>query len=519
MMRIIFLLLALLPSLTMANAGQILYVNGQVAVERNGKLYRAVKNAKLLQGDTIKTGHLGRMHVRMADRTLLSLKPDTQFKIEVFRYARATPQAQKTNRAGSRQVADDVGDRSLFLLVKGGLRVITGLIGQRDKSAFGISTPVATIGIRGTSFVAQLSGGPDEFAALDPVLQPQKLTVGVGDGGVILTSPQGSLLLENGEFGEIISGGAPQRLLLPVADEESDAGVQQDADTASEQDEDTQTQVATRTITTQTGLPTGGSADHTPPEGKQDLVSVPTEFITRRSVALVSNVVARSDNGETQVLTLSEAATRLDAQNNVTSLIGGIDKEGNTTVAVIGLIAGQVQNQGVAPDLGIQWGRWSGGHIDVTTADGNTQSFETANANLHLIQSGITNEAPVIPRTGSRDFVLVGNTDPTNSNGATGFLGQATLAANFDNQTVNSSLSLSIEQQVWQANGTAALGSAANAPDHVFSGAYSTVSIGTGTGQGEFSGFLTDQAAGAGLSYQLSNQTTSVHGVAAFAAN
>ena len=41
----------------------------------------------------------------------------------------------------------------LFSMLKGGMRFVTGLIGQRNKAAFKLSTPNSTIGIRGTEFM------------------------------------------------------------------------------------------------------------------------------------------------------------------------------------------------------------------------------------------------------------------------------------------------------------------------------------------------------------------------------
>ena len=260
MMRILLLLLMTLPGLAMADSGRILYVTGQVTVERGGKLYRAVKNARVVEGDTISTSATGRLHIRMSDRTLLSLKPDTRFTIESYRHAAA----RSTSTPGSSSAS---GDRSVFGLLKGGFRAITGLIGQRNKSAFSVNTPVATIGIRGTSFVADLQVPDNQQAVADDVLNPQRyvqlaqagamqpgtlappddagqtrLTVGVGDGAVILSNAGGSLVLENGEFGQVTAQSqAPQRLLRPLPDEELENASFDDEDLSFSSDDDTQT--------------------------------------------------------------------------------------------------------------------------------------------------------------------------------------------------------------------------------------------------------------------------------------
>jgi len=46
----------------------------------------------------------------------------------------------------------DQPDHALYKLTTGGMRVLTGKIGKTNKEAFAVSTPVGTIGIRGTGF-------------------------------------------------------------------------------------------------------------------------------------------------------------------------------------------------------------------------------------------------------------------------------------------------------------------------------------------------------------------------------
>ena len=41
-------------------------------------------------------------------------------------------------------------------MVKGGLRTVTGLIGKRKPNSFQVDTPIASIGIRGTDFIARI---------------------------------------------------------------------------------------------------------------------------------------------------------------------------------------------------------------------------------------------------------------------------------------------------------------------------------------------------------------------------
>lgn len=538
MKRLLLLLLfTALPGMAMADAGRILYVTGQVTVERDGRMYRAVKNARVVQGDIINTSASGRLHMRMSDRTLLSLKPDTTFTIQTYRHA-----AARSASSDATQALAGAQDRSVFNLLKGGFRAITGLIGQRNKSAFSVNTPVATIGIRGTSFVANLEGptstasgstrdvlNPDQFVqlaqsgaiqpgSLEPPQQPAtRLTVGVGDGAVILSNAGGSLVLENGEFGQVTSSSlAPQRLLRPLSDEELENASYGDDDVSLSGDDDTQTQLGLREMPSN-GEPAPGTqspdteADETVPQG--------SEPVSRRNLAYASSLT--TNGGQSVALTIADQATGVDDNGNVNAFVTGVYQDDGVAAAVISLDSGAIANRGVDPELGLSWGRWSGELATITDADGDTTALDVQQLNLHLIQSASSGNTPAVPISGNREYVLVGNTDPTTDSGAVGFLGHASLSADFDNQSVNSSLSLSVDNQNWQAQGQGSLGNALGdgTPDHHFGGNYTALEVdGVSGGEGQFSGFFTDQADAAGLSYALDNGTDSVHGAAAFEA-
>lgn len=548
---ILCVLLSLFSGLALADAGRILYVTGQVTVERQGKLYRAAKNSALVAGDTINTGASGRTHLRMRDKTLISLKPNTRFAIEEFQYSGESEARPREARTQARP------DRSVFGLFKGGFRAITGLIGQRDKNAFGVNTPVATIGIRGTSFVADLvteQGRPQAFTgaelasvgldiglAQDGVLSDAdaglhlaqladsagtqavsagatRLTVGVGDGAVVLTNSFGTVLLENGEFGQVAQGRQPRRLSKPQVDSEASSEQQGEETESASDDEGRRAAVGSRSMTGEDGhrrRPPRAQESETVPEETEYLVALGS----RKDVSVVSTLSVPGQ--QTQVLTIADRATIPDENGNLTNFIGRVERNGQLVPAVIELVDGRVANPGQDIDTGMQWGRWAGDALRVSFADGTTRRVDLGSAQLHLIQSASHDGRIALPLTGSREFVLRGNTDPTDNLGNLGFLGVAVLQADFDNARVSSGLALSINEQVWEAVGSAPLGAALSpsTPHNVFSGQYTTVSVAGAEGAaGEFSGFLTDRAATAGLSYQLRNDTQTVSGVVAFSA-
>ncbi len=108
-------------------------------------------------------------------------------------------------------------------------------------------------------------------------------------------------------------------------------------------------------------------------------------------------------------------------------------------------------------------------------------------------------------------------------------LGSATLAADFTNNTVVSTLNVTVAGNNWIASGPGVIGAQAGLPAHQFEGIYNNVQINPiqGTGTGTFSGFFSGPAtgtggapAGAGLSFNLNDNQGlgQVNGVAALIA-
>lgn len=98
----------------------------------------ALKSA-VEQGDTLVTEKNTYARIKFIDNGEMTLRPNTQLKIDNFSY-----QADKPEQ-----------DSAVFRLIKGGLRSVTGLLGKRNHDRFGMHTPTATIGIRGTIFIAE----------------------------------------------------------------------------------------------------------------------------------------------------------------------------------------------------------------------------------------------------------------------------------------------------------------------------------------------------------------------------
>jgi hypothetical protein len=118
------------------SAGVAQFIAGDVNVQRaNGKTEALAKGKPLESGESILTGNAGRAQVRFSDGGLVSLQPNTDFKI-----------------ANYVDEADPKQDRFLVDLLRGSMRAITGLIGKRNRENYKVTTTTATIGIRGSGF-------------------------------------------------------------------------------------------------------------------------------------------------------------------------------------------------------------------------------------------------------------------------------------------------------------------------------------------------------------------------------
>lgn len=207
------------PALAAQVAGTITQLSGPLLDKKaDGAVKILSLKSEVESGDTLVTEKNTYAQVKFIDNSEITLKPGTTFKIENFSFDEGKPG----------------GDSAAFNLVKGGLRSVTGLLGKRNKEKFEMKTPSATIGIRGTTFIAEWvdptetaiaaaeqarlnyllasTAGPDQAAPLQPLQMAQApagppgglnpgLYVHVIDGLVSLSNPAGLQIFQAGQFG------------------------------------------------------------------------------------------------------------------------------------------------------------------------------------------------------------------------------------------------------------------------------------------------------------------------------
>ena len=167
-MKKIILLFVVLSTLLFANVGKVTAVKGGIEVERASGVIGDIKTGfVILEKDIINTKSDGSLQILFEDNTVATIGKDSTFKIEEY-------------------LMDDVAPKASFGVVKGTFKMLTGKIGKINPDKFKIKTKNATIGIRGTGILGQVT--------------PQENRVACTSGAIIVTS------LGTGDMVEVPAG-------------------------------------------------------------------------------------------------------------------------------------------------------------------------------------------------------------------------------------------------------------------------------------------------------------------------
>ncbi|MDX1374768.1 MAG: FecR domain-containing protein [Burkholderiales bacterium] len=180
------LALALHAGHASGDAGTVEQLAGTLSVKgADGKIRILSRQSVVRQGDTINTERDSYAQIKLADGGRVTLKPNTTVRLDRFTFAQDKPKE----------------DSFVYSLLRGGLRAVTGLLGQRSKDAYELKTETATVGIRGTTFSVDdcvTDRTSPDCARLNPAVY-----VGVTDGEIVVRNAQGELGIAAGQFGLI----------------------------------------------------------------------------------------------------------------------------------------------------------------------------------------------------------------------------------------------------------------------------------------------------------------------------
>lgn len=171
--RVLFAISAVFPfGAYAAGAATVDFASGNVtAIQADGRSRALAKGGEINSGEMVDTG-AGRAQLRFSDGALVSLSPQTRFRIDEYQF--------KGQADGS--------EKGFFSLLKGALRTITGTIGRSNRGNYKLGTAVATIGIRGTEF---------------SVAYGNSITVTTGGGSVEVCNAGGCLVVDAGQSAHV----------------------------------------------------------------------------------------------------------------------------------------------------------------------------------------------------------------------------------------------------------------------------------------------------------------------------
>ena len=223
-------------SSSMTPAAQVVLVTGSAKV---GARALSAGN-KVNAGETIVTGPNSYANLKFADGGRILLRPNTEFTVEAYNYTAAPVAAAPAQAVSGAKPAvipppaPVVGQTAFFRLVRGGFRAISGLIGKADQQAYRVTTPVATIGIRGTDYEVQTCAGdcpsetaPPKAEATENVMvaaaqelsglhlaqadgtggSSNGMVVATNEGSIVLQTPSGEIVLDVGQVALTFAGG------------------------------------------------------------------------------------------------------------------------------------------------------------------------------------------------------------------------------------------------------------------------------------------------------------------------
>lgn len=190
------ILLAIATTLMLCNGafsaelfGKVDALSGSAYVEnQSGKSSAVTVGQSVYEGQTINSGPDGEVHLVTEDGGIIAVRPNTVFRIDEYK------------------AEGNSTDKIFMSLLKGAVRSITGWVGKFNNAAYRITTPTATIGIRGTDHETTVidSDNGDEPGTYDSV----------NEGSTVLKTPQGAAEVTPGKFAFAARGKAAAPIFL-----------------------------------------------------------------------------------------------------------------------------------------------------------------------------------------------------------------------------------------------------------------------------------------------------------------
>ncbi|MCR4304276.1 MAG: FecR domain-containing protein [Gallionella sp.] len=171
-----------------ASENRVYVISGEVfAAQGKNPTHRVTDYEVISSGTFIKTGDNGSALLKFKDGQTVSMRANSLLQVREYHY--------DARRIGNSSI--------VFSMFKGGMHFVTGQIGLRNKQAFRLLTPNATINIHGTDFVVAMSGN----SVYSQVLK----------GRIRMTNAVGTSIIREGQSAVVASSGSGVSLLAASA--------------------------------------------------------------------------------------------------------------------------------------------------------------------------------------------------------------------------------------------------------------------------------------------------------------
>ena len=144
-MKTVFLLLAIMSTL-LANIGEVTALSGNAQLLRQTGTIEVSTGAEINENDLLRTETRSKVQVVLKDDTVITVGPESEYLFERF------------VENGEAEV--------LMQLKRGFFKTVTGKIGNIAPQRFKIKTKAATIGIRGTQFMAHVQDDEEKIGCI-----------------------------------------------------------------------------------------------------------------------------------------------------------------------------------------------------------------------------------------------------------------------------------------------------------------------------------------------------------------
>ncbi len=148
-MKTLIILFAMVSTL-LANIGEVTALQGKAQLSREAELLDISKGSKINNQDLLTTSAHSKAQVILNDDTVITIGPKSEYLFEHFQ--------------------DGDNPEVTMRLNRGFFKTVTGKIGKIAPQRFKIKTKAATIGIRGTQFMASVQNDEEKIGCIKGVI-------------------------------------------------------------------------------------------------------------------------------------------------------------------------------------------------------------------------------------------------------------------------------------------------------------------------------------------------------------